>query len=146
MPTFRTTLVRGDGTTMGMIVPDEIVEALGQGKRPKVNVTINGYTYRSTVMPYTGANMLPVSAEVREGAGVSAGEEIEVELTLDTAPREVTVPDDLAAALTAEARAAFDGLSFSRRRALVEPIEAAKTPETRQRRIDKAVAELAPGA
>jgi hypothetical protein len=144
---FTTTLELAGTTATGIRVPDEVVVTLGAGKRPKVNVTINGYTYRSTVMPYTGANMLPVSAEVREGAGVSAGEEIEVELTLDTAPREVTVPDDLQAALDNDltAKQFFEGLSYSNKRRLVLAVEGAKTAETRERRIGKTIDQLREG-
>lgn len=142
---FRTTILQSGKTATGLPVPDDVVTALGAGKRVPVRVTLGGHTYRSSVAPYQGRFMIALSAENRVAAGVSGGDEVDVEIEVDDAPREVTVPDDLAAALTAEARAAFDELSFSRRRALVEPIEAAKTPETRQRRIDKAVADLAPG-
>ncbi|MFD6166105.1 YdeI/OmpD-associated family protein [Oerskovia sp. NPDC060287] len=142
---FRTTILQSGKTATGLPVPDDVVTALGAGKRVPVRVTLGGHTYRSSVAPYQGRFMIALSAENRVAARVSGGDEVDVEIEVDDAPREVTVPDDLAAALTAEARAAFDGLSFSRRRALVEPIEAAKTPETRQRRIDRAVADLAPG-
>ncbi|MBP6016049.1 MAG: DUF1905 domain-containing protein [Candidatus Promineofilum sp.] len=144
---FRTTLELNGKTATGIRVPSEIVEALGSGKKPAVHVTINGYTYRSTVAVYGGEFMLPVSAEVRLGAGIAAGDEVEVSLTLDTEPRTVTVPPDLAAALDADvvARAAFDGLSYSNRRAIVLSIEGAKTDETRQRRLAKAVENLGQG-
>lgn len=144
---FRTTLLLGGKTATGIKVPDDVVADLGGGKRPAVRVTINGYTYRSTVAVMDGAFMLPVSAEVRAGAGVSAGEEVEVELEADTAPREVVVPPDFAAALDGddEARRFFDGLSYSNRRRFVLSIEDAKTPETRQRRIAKAVESLRAG-
>ena len=90
--------------------------------------------------------MLPLSSENRAGAGVEAGQEIDVDIEHDDAPRTVEVPDDLAAALGGPARAAFDALSVSRQRAIVDPIEAAKTPETRARRIAKAVDELGVGS
>src|SRR5687767_7437354 len=96
---FRATLLLGGKTATGIQVPDEIVAGLGSSKRPAVHVTINDYTYRSTVAPMGGAFMLPVSAEVRERAGVAAGDEVEVELQLDTTPREVTVPPDFTEAL-----------------------------------------------
>lgn len=115
---FRTTLELNGKTATGIRVPSEIVEALGSGKKPAVHVTINGYTYRSTVAVYGGEFMLPVSAEVRLGAGIAAGDEVEVSLTLDTERRTGrTVPPDLVAALDADvvARAAFDGLSYSNR-------------------------------
>ena len=144
---FRTTLELGGKTATGIRVPDEIVEALGAGKRPAVNVTINGYTYRSTVAPLGGAFMLPVSAEIRANAGVAAGDEVEVEVELDTAPREVVVPPDFAAVLDAdtEAKRNFDALSYSNKRRHVLSIEGAKSDETRQRRVAKALEELRAG-
>ena len=108
-------------------------------------MTINGHSYRSTVTPYRGETMLPLSAENRVAAGVEAGQVVDVDIEHDDAPRTVDVPDDLAAALPGPARAAFDALSVSRQRAIVDPIEAAKTPETRERRIAKAVDELGVG-
>jgi antitoxin component of MazEF toxin-antitoxin module len=141
---FRTELLLGGKTATGMRVPAEIVEALGQGKKPQVTVTINGYTYRSTVAVYGGEYMLPVSAEVRAGAGVAAGDEIDVEVELDTAPRVAAVPADLAEALAADpaALAAFERLSYSNQRQHTLSVEGAKTPETRARRVAKAVATL----
>ena len=144
---FRTTILQTGKTATGIEVPDEVVAALGAGKRPAVQVTLNGYTYRSTVAVMGGKYMLPVSAEVRQASGVAGGDEVDVELALDTAPREVTVPPDFAQALDAEpaARACFDGLSYSLKRRHVLGIEDAKTPETRQRRIEKAIAQLREG-
>ncbi|MET0788802.1 MAG: YdeI/OmpD-associated family protein [Cellulomonas sp.] len=139
---FRTVLELSGKSATGMPVPAEVVEAMGRGARFPVVVTINGYSYRSTVTPYGGKTLIPVSAENRAGAGIAAGEEIDVDIEFDDAPRTVEVPDDLAAALTGTARAAFDALSVSRRKAIVQPIEDAKTPETRERRIAKAIADL----
>ena len=138
---FRTTLLQGGKTATGIEVPAEVVDALGAGRRPPVRVTINGYTYRSTVAVMGGAYMVGVSAENRAGAGVKGGDEIDVELELDTAPRELAVPADFAAALDAEpdARRFFDGLSYSNRQWHVLSVEGAKTDETRQRRIAKSV-------
>ena len=144
---FHATLELNGKTATGIRVPSEIIEALGSSKKPAVSVTINGYTYRSTVAVYDGEFKLPVSAEVRQAAGIAAGDEIEVSLALDTEPRTVTVPPDLAAALDgdAAARAAFDGLSYSNKRAIVMSIEGAKTDETRQRRLAKAIENLRQG-
>ena len=144
---FRTTLLLTGKTTCGFHVPPEVVEALGKGKRPPVRVTINGYTYRSTVAVYGDIYMLGVSAERREASGVSPGDELDVDLELDTAPREVAVPPDFAAALDAEpaARKTFDGLSYSNQSWHVLQVEGAKTDETRQRRIEKSVAMLREG-
>ena len=144
---FRAVIQLGGKTATGLQVPPEVVASLGSGKRPAVQVTINGYTYRSTVATMGGEFMLPVSAEVREGAGIAAGDEVEVEIALDSEPREVRVPPDLADALErdADAKRFFEGLSYSNKRRVVLQIEDAKTPETRQRRIAKAVSTLHEG-
>ena len=146
MATFHTELLLQGKSATGFAVPDEVVASLGAGKRVAVVVTIGDYSYRSTVGPYRGANMLPVSAANREGARIAAGDIVEITLELDDQPREVEVPADLAAALDTDAatRAAFDALSFSNRRAHVESVESAKTAETRERRIAKVVAAVAP--
>lgn len=144
---FHSTIHSSGKTATGLPIPTEVVESLGAGKKPAVRVTINGYTYRSTVATVDGRFMVGVSAEVRERAGVAAGDEVDVDIELDTEPREVTVPPDLAEALDgdADARRFFEGLSYSNKRRVVMPIEEAKTPETRQRRIDKAVSMLREG-
>jgi len=138
---FRTTIQQSGKTATGIQVPDEVVEALGSGRRPAVKVTINGYTYRNTVAVMGGVYMVGVSAEHRAGAGVAGGDEVDVDVELDTAPREVTVPADFAAALDAEpnARRTFDGLSYSNKSWHVLQVTGAKTDETRQRRIAKSV-------
>ena len=144
---FRTTLLQGDKTATGIQVPDEIVEALGHGKRPPVKVTINGYTYRNTVAVMGGVYMVGVSADHRAGAGVKGGDEVDVEIELDTAPRVIEVPDDFAAALATEpaARRTFDALSYSNKSWHTLQIDGAKTAETRQRRISKSVQTLREG-
>ena len=144
---FRSTVELGGRTATGIPVPDEVVEALGGGRRPAVRVTIGGHTYRSSVAARGGRFLLPLSAENRQGAGVAAGDEVEVELELDTQPREVTVPADLAVALDddPEARRVFDGLPYSHRLRWVLSVEDAKTEQTRQRRIAKTVAGLREG-
>ncbi len=145
---FRTTVRLEGKTATGLEVPPDVVEALGAGKRAKVLVTINGYSYRSSVAPYNGVYMLPLSAEHRTGAGVSAGDDVDVEIVVDTEERVVTPPADLAAALDADpaARKAFDALSYSNQRRHVLSVEGAKTAETRARRVAKVVAELAGAA
>jgi hypothetical protein len=144
---FRAILQRGGKTATGIQVPDEVVASLGASKRPAVRVTLNGYPYRSTVAMMGGMFMLPVSAEVRAGAGIAAGDEVDVEMDLDTAPREVAVPSDVAEALAqdADAERFFAGLSYSNKRRIVLSIEEAKSPETRQRRIDKAITDVRAG-
>jgi hypothetical protein len=138
---FKTTLELSKKTATGIQVPDEIVEALGAGKKPPVKVTIGSYTYRSTIASMGGKFMLPVSHENRDGAGIQAGDEIEVKLELDTAPREVSVSEDFAEAMDRhpDARKFFDSLSYSNKRRFVLNIEGAKSAETRQRRIEKSV-------
>jgi Bacteriocin-protection, YdeI or OmpD-Associated/Domain of unknown function (DUF1905) len=146
MPTFTAVLELAGKTATGIPVPDSVVESLGAGKRVPIVVTIGDYSYRSSVAPYNGKYLISLSAENRAGAGVSAGDEITVTIEVDTAPRVVEVPADLAAALASvpAARVAFDALSFSNQRAHVDAVTGAKTPETRQRRIDGAIAKLAP--
>ena len=141
---FRTTLLKAGKTATGIRVPDEIVEALGQGKRPLVLVTINGHTYRSAIAVMRGTFMVGVSAENRSAAGVAGGDELDVDIELDTEPRVATVPQDLADALVRDKIAArsFDGLTDAKKRHLVRAIEDAKTAETRRRRIAKAVSTL----
>ncbi|MFH8373990.1 YdeI/OmpD-associated family protein [Streptomyces cyaneofuscatus] len=142
---FRTTMFLS-GNNTGIEVPEDVVEALGAGKRPPVNVTVNGYAYRSTIAPMGGRFLIPFSSDKRKETGIAGGDAIEVELTLDTAPRTVEPPADLAAALAAApgAAEAFAALSPSREKAHVTSVEGAKTDATRERRIAKAVAELTP--
>jgi hypothetical protein len=144
---FHSTVELGGKTATGIQVPEEIVTVLAGGKRPKVRVTINGYTYRSSIAPMDGKFMLPISAEHRAGAAVQAGDKIEIDIEIDNEPREVNVPADFSAALErdVEAKKFFDGLSYSNRLRLVLAIEQAKTAETRQRRIEKTVANLHEG-
>jgi hypothetical protein len=138
---FRATILQAGKTATGIEVPAEVVTSLGPSKRPAVNVTIRGHTYRSSVASMGGKFMLPVSAEQRQNAGVAAGDEVDVDLELDTQPREVSVPADLAQVLAAdtEANRFFQTLSYSNKLRHVLSIEGAKTEETRRRRIDKAL-------
>jgi hypothetical protein len=138
---FSTKLLQAEGmNATGIQVPDEAVAALGKGKRPPVKVTVNGYTYRSTVATMGGVFMIGFSAEHRAATGIKAGDPIEVTLELDEAPRTVEVPADLAAALEAAGlRAAFDTSAPSKRKEFVRQVEEAKSEETRQRRIAKVV-------
>jgi Domain of unknown function (DUF1905)/Bacteriocin-protection, YdeI or OmpD-Associated len=143
--TFRATVELAGKTATGVRVPAEVVEALGSGKQPLVHVTIEDHRYRSKVAVRGGEYKLPISAENRAGAGIEAGDEVTVTLALDTDPREVALPADLDAALSAEARRVFDGLSNSRKGWFVDNVESAKTAETRERRVAKAVERLAAG-
>jgi hypothetical protein len=142
--TYTTTVYQEEGmNATGLPVPAEVVTALGSGKRPKVKVHLGDYSYRSTVAAYGGMFMLPLAAEHRQAAGLAAGDEVEVTLELDTEPRTVEVPDDLAAALEAAGvREAFDALSYTMRKEHVRQVETAKAQETRDRRVAKIVASL----
>ena len=141
---FQATILLAGKTATVIEVPPEVVESLGSGLKPPVRVTIGAHTYRTTVAARGERFLIPLSGENREKAGVGAGDEVEVEIELDTEPREVTVPSDLAAALAddPQARQFFDGLSYSQKQGYVLPIEQAKTAETRERRIAKAVGML----
>ncbi|WP_290061029.1 YdeI/OmpD-associated family protein [Amycolatopsis solani] len=144
---FRTRVLLGGKTATGLPVPDEVVDALGAGKKPAVTVTLGGHTYRTTVASRGGQFLVPLSAENREQAGVAAGDDVVVEIALDTAPRELEIPADLAAALAADetARARFESLSYSAKQRFVLPIGQAKTQETRQRRVAKVITDLRAG-
>ncbi len=143
--TFSTAIVQAEGkNATGIRVPAEAIAALGTHKKPKVVVSLNGYSYRSTVAAYGDVFMIPLSAEHRGAAGVQANDMIEVTIELDTEPRTVEVPDDLATALAEKvgAAAAFEALSPSARKEHVRQVESAKAPETRARRIATIVAKL----
>lgn len=144
---FHATIEGAGKTATGIRVPDEVVAALGPSRKPAIRVTINGYSHRTTVATVSGRFMFGVPPEVRAGAGVAAGDGVDVEIELDTEPREVTVPAELAAALDrdAAARQRFEGLSYSAKRRLASPIADAKTEETRQRNLAKAISELREG-
>ena len=138
--TFDTT-VAAMGNNTGIVVPVEVIEQLGAGKRPPVLVDVNGHEYRSTVAVMGGRHLISVSAAVRQATGLAGGDPIRVTLTVADTPREVDVPADLAAALAADERAGafFATLSNSLQRYHVDNVTGAKTAETRQRRVDKAV-------
>jgi len=144
---FRTTILQGGKTATGIEVPESVMESLNAGRKPAVRVTIGSYTYRSSVATVDGKSMVGVSAEHRAGAGVAGGDQVDVDIELDTEPRTVTVPDELAAALDAdpEARATFDRLSYSNRSWHVLQVTGAKTEETRQRRIERSIEALHAG-
>ena len=141
---FTTTVKTAGKTAAGIVVPPEIVQALGSGRNPKVKVSVNGYTFRGTVQVSNGQFMLSFSSDKREASGVKGGDQVEVTLELDTEPRTVEVPEDLRAALSARAGAmeAFEGLAYSRRKEFVRQVNEAKAQETRARRIAGIVAQV----
>jgi hypothetical protein len=143
---FKTTLHQ-TGNNTGIVVPAEIVEALKAGKKPAVNVTVNGFAYRSTIATMGGQFMIAFSSDKRAATGLKGGDKIAVTLEPDGAPRVMEVPDDLAKALAKNksATAYFATLSYSNQRRHIDPINDAKTPETRARRIEKSVALFAGG-
>ncbi|TDD84510.1 DUF1905 domain-containing protein [Actinomadura darangshiensis] len=144
---FHATVELDGKTATGIRVPEEVMAALGGGRRPAVTVSIGGHSYRSTVGSMGGVAKIPVSAENRKKAGVEAGDEVAVEVELDTAPREVEVPDDLAAALAAEeqAKSFLAGLTLSQQKAWVAWVESAKKAETRERRVAETTEALKAG-
>lgn len=144
---FRTTILQTGKSAAGLEIPPDVVGAMGAGKRPPVTVTINGFTYRSTVAVMGGVYMVGLSGERRAAAGVAGGDVVDVDIELDTAPRVLAIPADLAAALAAqpEARATFERLSYSNKSWHTLQVEGAKTDETRQRRIARSIEALAAG-
>ena len=143
---YRTTIALV-GTNTGIPVPDDVVAALGQGRKPPVVVTVGGHTYRTTVASRGGQYLLSLSAANRTAAGVAGGDEVDVDIELDTAPRELEVPADLAGALAADpaARAAWDRLAYSHRQRHVLAVEGAKAAETRARRVEGVLRALTEG-
>ena len=138
---LRAELQRTGGNTTGFEVPGDFVASLDGGGRPKVVVTVNGYTFRSSIAKMGGSYWLGVSAERRAAGNLGGGETYDLDIELDTAPRVIEVPDDLRAALDAEPAAndTWQKLSYSHQRQHVEAITSAKAPETRARRVAKAM-------
>ncbi len=138
---FESTLT-ASGNNTGIVVPESVMEQLGAGKRPPVMVDVNGYEYQSTIAVMGGQYLIGLSAAVRAATGLVGGDPIRVTLRVATSPRTVNMPADFAAALAADeaARRFFDGLPNSLQRYHVDNVNAAKSLDTRQRRIDKAVA------
>jgi hypothetical protein len=142
---FRTTILKDkDKNATGIQVPAKVITALGSGKKPKVKMTLKGYTYRTTIAVMSDTFMLPLSTENRQAVGVKGGDTLDVALELDTEPRTIEVPDDLSAALSriSGARPKFDALSYSVRKEFVRQVESAKARETRVRRIAGIVSKI----
>lgn len=136
------------GPAAAVVLDEEQVAALGEGaKRFPVLATVNGYTWRTSVMRMGGEFLVGLNRQVREAAGVRAGDRVAVTLELDTAPREVDVPEPLAAALAADdvARAAFEAMAYTHRKEFAQWVAEAKREETRQTRVTKAVEMLRQG-
>jgi antitoxin component of MazEF toxin-antitoxin module len=132
-------IVIPSGNATAVEVPDDVMRSLGPEARPPVAITINAHTWRSRIALKNGRRLVGISAANREAAGITEGTQVEIELVLDTAPREVDEPDDLKSALDANpaARTAFDKLPFGLKAKHVRDIEAATKPEVRARRILK---------
>ena len=143
---FRAKILQSGKTAAGIEVPAKVVAALGSSKRPPVRATINGFTYRTSVAPMGGIFMVGVPPEFREGAGVAAGDTVDIDLEVDTQPREVPVPPDFAAALGRNTRAKklFEALSFSKKTTLVRALDV-KAVDVRKERIAKTVEQLSEG-
>ncbi len=144
---FQTDIQLSGKTATGIEIPADLIEALGAGRKPVVRVTINGYSYSSTVARRGERYLVGVNADTRKRAGVAAGDRVEVEIELETGPREMSVPPDLAEAIEADpaAQAFFASLTASQRKWFVLDVEDAKRPETRQRRIAKSIEMLREG-
>ena len=144
---FRATVEQTGVTTTGIAVPEHVLDELGGGKRPRISVSFNGFSYRTTVGTHNGGPMISVSSDVRAASGAKAGDEIDVTVEIDTAPREIEIPEELAAALAAdpEANAAFAALSNSKKQQLTLPVAKAKGAETKARNIEKALKALRGG-
>jgi hypothetical protein len=144
---FRAMVELGGKTATGIEVPQDVVAALGTGKRPPVRVSIGGHTYRTTVARMGGRFLVPLSAENRTAAGVAAGDEVDVDIEPDAEPREVQVPADLAEALARDdvARGNFEAMSFTHRKEWVRWVDEAKKAETRASRLAKTVESLRGG-
>lgn len=145
---FKTTLKQAEGSTAtGIVIPDEVIAALGAGKKPPVKMVVNGYAYRSTVATVSGSYMVGFSADHRAASGLKGGDPVEVEIELDTGPRTVELPADFQAALNADAqaKATFEKLSNSLKGYHVSQVTGTKNPDTRLRRIERSIATLHAG-
>ncbi len=144
---FRVTVRQAEGKdALGLVVPPDVIEQLGHGARPPVRVRIGDHEFRYTVGVMGGRAMIGLSKAVRQATGLGAGDEIDVELTVDASPRTADVPADFAEAMNESGmRGFFDDLSSSTQRYHVDTINDAKTDDTRRRRIDKAVSLFAAG-
>ena len=143
---FETTILK-TGNNTGIVVPENVLDNLGAGKRPAVVVTIKGYTYRSTVGVMNGQFLIPLSAEHRKNSCVEGGERLEVTLVIDDQPRTVELPAELASALSASSKAmqAFEKYPPSGKKKIVLLVESAKTEDTKTKRIAKIIADLEVG-
>lgn len=141
---FKATLQRDGKTATGITVPDDVVAKLGGERRIPVAVTIASVKYASTIAYMAGIAKIPVSAEIRAAAGLTAGDLLTVAVERDAAPRTVEIPPDLAIALAGAGQAErFAALSYSNQRRHVLAVSGARTEQTRARRIERIVAELA---
>ena len=142
---YTTRILAGETKNVaGIEVPAKVIEALGAGKRPRVRATVNGYAYVTTIGGMSGKSMLSLSAEHRKASGLAGGDAVEVHLEVVTEAPATAVPSDLEAALgQAGVSEAFDKAAPSRRKEWVRQVEEAKAPETRTRRIQKVVDQLA---
>jgi hypothetical protein len=136
------TTITATGNNTGIVVPDEVIEQLAAGRRPPVLISVNGFEYRNTIGVMNGRHLISVSAAVRAATGLTGGDPVHVTLTVADSPREVVIPDDFAAALAADEQAGafFGKLSNSLQRYHIDSVTSAKSADTRQRRIDKAIA------
>ncbi|MDX2077645.1 MAG: YdeI/OmpD-associated family protein [bacterium] len=143
--TFNTTLKKGtEKNVSGISVPPDVIATLNSGKKPKVIITLNGYSYRSTVAVMGNAFMIPFNQDHRMASNLNGDETLDITLELDTEPRTVEIPDDLLAALSAQAGLVdkFNRASYTVQKEFVRQVRDAKTPETREKRIAKVIEKL----
>lgn len=136
------------GPAAAVVLDDEQVATVGEGaKRFPVRATVNGFAWRTTVTRMRGEFLLGLSREVRESAGVQAGDTVQLTIELDTEPREVEIPEELSSALSADpaAKAAFERLAFTHRKEYARWVAEAKREETRDRRVTRALRMLREG-
>ena len=136
-----------DRGAVSFVVPEDVVESFRSGKRPPVQTTINGYPFRTRVAVYGGVSSVMLHKEILDGAGVGAGDTVNVTIDLDQAPRELEMPPELTRALNADraAQAAFEKLSYTHRKEYAKWIADAAREETRKRRVARAVEMLRAG-
>lgn len=141
---FTSSLWADENGNTGIVVPESVVDELGGGKHPKVVLTLNNFTYRSSVARMGDQFLIPVSKARRAEGNLDVGVPYEIDIELDTAPREVELPEELAVHFESDAaaKATWEAMSYSNQLRMVTPINNAKKPETRQRNVDKVISQL----
>jgi hypothetical protein len=143
MKKFDAVIQEGRGGGAFVEIPFDVKAELGSA-RPRVKVTFDGVAYRGTIASMGGVSLIGILKDIRAKIGKDIGDRVRVTLEADTAPREVEVPRDVAQALkAAKLHAVFEKMSYTHRKEYITAIEEAKKPETRARRIEKMIEDLA---